>query len=118
MGYLFVHYPKCSTCKKAKKWLEENKIEFEERSIVEDNPKWEELSEWYKKSGLEIRKFFNSSGKLYREMNLKDVVKNESDEKLLDLLSSDGMLVKRPILVKDDFVLLGFKETEWKEKLK
>ena len=111
---LFVQYPKCSTCRKAKKWLEENNIEFEERHIIEDNPTYEELKEWYEKSGLSLNRFFNTSGMKYRELNLKD--KRPEDEQL-KLLATDGMLVKRPIIVSDDFVLTGFKVKEWEENL-
>lgn len=118
MSYLFLEYPKCSTCRKAKKWLEENNIEFIDRMIVEENPTKEELKTWYKKSGVKLSKFFNTSGKLYREMNLKDKVKISSEDELLEILSSNGMLVKRPLLIKDDLILIGFKEEEWAEKLK
>ncbi|WZL74080.1 arsenate reductase family protein [Clostridiaceae bacterium 35-E11] len=118
MKYLFIHYPKCSTCKRAKQWLENNGINFKARSIVEDNPTKEELETWYHKSDLPLRKFFNTSGILYREMKLKDVVQTASEDELLDLLSSNGMLVKRPVIVADDFILLGFKEKDWEEKLK
>ena len=114
---VFICYPKCTTCRKAKKWLDDNSIEYEERSIAEDNPTYEELKRWYAKSGLDLRKFFNTSGKLYREMNLKDKLADMTEEEQLRLLSSDGMLVKRPIAVKEDTVLVGFKETEWAEKL-
>ncbi|WP_432405453.1 arsenate reductase family protein [Wukongibacter sp. M2B1] len=118
MKNLFICYPKCSTCRKAKKWLDENGIDYTERLIVEDNPTKEELRKWSIEGGIPLTKFFNTSGKLYREMQLKDVVKTASDEKLLDLLSSDGMLVKRPILVKDKIILVGFKEGQWEENLK
>lgn len=114
---VFICYPKCTTCRKAKKWLDDNSIEYEERSIAEDNPTYEELKRWHAQSGLDLRKFFNTSGKLYREMNLKDKLANMTEEEQLRLLSSDGMLVKRPIAVKEDTVLVGFKETEWAEKL-
>lgn len=114
---VFICYPKCTTCRKAKKWLDDNSIEYEERSIAEDNPTYGELKRWYAQSGLDLRKFFNTSGKLYREMNLKDKLADMSEEEQLRLLSSDGMLVKRPIAVKEDTVLVGFKETEWAEKL-
>ncbi|MGL4452899.1 MAG: arsenate reductase family protein [Sarcina sp.] len=115
MKALFLEYPKCTTCKKAKKWLEENNIEFEDRHIVEENPSKEELRGFYEKSGLTINKFFNTSGIKYREMGLKDVVKSASEEELLEILSTDGMLVKRPLLVLDNTVLVGFKEDQWKE---
>lgn len=118
MSYLFLEYPKCSTCRKAKKWLEENNIDFIDRIIVEENPTKEELKTWYEKSGVNLSKFFNTSGKLYREMNLKDKVKTSSEDELLEILSSNGMLVKRPLLIKDDLILIGFKEEEWDEKLK
>lgn len=115
---LFVQYPKCSTCIKARKWLEENKIEFENRDIIINNPTKEELSAWLKKSGLPIARFFNTSGKIYRENNLKEKVATVSESELLDILSSDGMVVKRPIVVGSDFVLVGFKEEDWADKLK
>lgn len=114
---LFVEYPKCSTCQKAKKWLLENQVEFEERHIVEDNPSKEELKAWYEKSGLPLKRFFNTSGMKYKELKLKDKLPDMSEEEQLELLASDGMLVKRPVLVGDDFVLTGFKEEEWTEKL-
>lgn len=113
----FYGYAKCSTVKKAKKWLNENNIPFEEIEITENPPSKEELEKVYKQSGLEIKKFFNTSGVKYRELGLKDVVKTESDEKLLEILSSDGMLIKRPLVYDDKNVLLGFKEEEWKNKL-
>ena len=118
MSVLFVEYPKCTTCRRAKKYLEENNIEFIDRHIVEENPTKEELKVWLGKSGLPINKFFNTSGVLYREMKLKDKVKTLPEDELLDILSTNGMLVKRPIIVKDDIVLVGFKEDEWNEKLK
>ena len=114
----FIWYPRCTTCIKAKKWLLENNIQFEERHIVEKNPSKEELKTWYKKSGLELKKFFNTSGLLYKEMGLKDKLKTMSEDEQLELLSSNGMLVKRPIVVDGDTVLVGFKEDVWKEKLK
>ena len=114
---LFVHYPRCSTCKKAKKWLEENNIEFTEKDIVEDNPTFEELKEWYEKSELPLKRFFNTSGMKYRELKLKDKLPDMSEDEQLELLASDGMLVKRPIIVSDDVVLTGFKVKEWEEKL-
>lgn len=117
MEILFVEYPKCTTCKKAKKYLEEKNIEFIDRHIVENNPTKEELKNWIQISGLPINKFFNTSGVLYREMQLKDKVKTSSEDELLDILSSNGMLVKRPILVTKDKVLVGFKEAEWNEVL-
>ena len=114
---LFVYYPKCSTCRKAKKWLEENNIEFEERHIIDDNPTYEELKEWYEKSGLDLNRFFNTSGMKYRELKLKDKRPEMSEDEQLKLLATDGMLVKRPVIVSDDVVLTGFKVKEWKEKL-
>lgn len=114
---LFVQYPKCSTCRKAKKWLEENNIEFEERHIIEDNPTYEELKEWYERSGLSLNRFFNTSGMKYRELKLKDKRPDMSEDEQLKLLATDGMLVKRPIIVSDDFVLTGFKVKEWEENL-
>lgn len=114
MKALFIEYPKCTTCIRAKKFLQANSIEFEDRIINEENPTKEELKKWLDMSGLPIKKFFNTSGKLYREMGLKDKVKTLSEDELLEILASDGMLVKRPILVKGDKVLVGFKEDEWK----
>lgn len=114
---LFVQYPKCSTCQKASKWLSENNISFDSRNIAIENPTINELKKWIALSGLPISKFFNTSGKLYKEGNLKDKVKIETDEQLVERLSSNGMLVKRPIIVTDQFVLVGFKEDQWKEKL-
>lgn len=110
-------YRKCSTCLKALKWLEAHEIVFEERAIVEQNPSYEELEEWYEKSGMPLKKFFNTSGKLYKEMNLKDRLKEMSEEEQLRLLSTDGMLVKRPLVVGEGFVLTGFREKEWEEKM-
>ena len=114
---LFLCYPRCTTCQKAKKWLDENKIEYTERHIVENNPTYEELKEWYEKSGLPLKKFFNTSGLLYKEMQLKDKIPTMSEEEQLKLLATNGMLVKRPLLIGDDFVLVGFKEAEWNEKI-
>ena len=114
---LFVQYPKCSTCRKAKKWLEENNIEYEERHIIDENPSYEELKEWYEKSDLTLNKFFNTSGMKYRELKLKDKRPEMSEDEQLKLLSTDGMLVKRPVIVGDDFVLTGFRVKEWEEKL-
>ena len=110
---LFICYPKCSTCQKAKKWLEANNIEYNERHIVEDNPTYDELKEWYAKSGLPIKKFFNTSGLLYKEMKLKDKLPSMSEEEQLKLLASNGMLVKRPVIVNGDTVLVGFREADW-----
>ncbi|MBC5996475.1 arsenate reductase family protein [Romboutsia ilealis] len=113
----FYGYSKCSTVKKAKKWLNENNISFEEIEITENPPTKEELKKMYKVSGLELKKFFNTSGVKYRELGLKDIVKTESEDKLLEILSSDGMLIKRPLVYDDKNVLLGFKEEEWKNTL-
>lgn len=117
MKVVFIEYPKCTTCIKAKKFLEENNVNFGDRHIVEKNPTKEELLKWMDMSGLEVRKFFNTSGKLYKEMNLKDKVKDISKEEAAELLATNGMLVKRPILIKDDKVLVGFKEESYKEIL-
>lgn len=117
MGVLFLEYPKCSTCKNAKKWLEDNSVEFTDRHIKEENPTAEELSEWHKKSGLPLKKFFNTSGVLYKELKLKDKLPEMSEQEQLELLATDGMLVKRPLIIGENFVLVGFKEAEW-EKLK
>lgn len=115
MKNLLVWYPKCSTCQKAKKWLETNQISFEERHIVEEVPKKEELEQWIKQSGLEIKKFFNTSGLKYKELKLKEKLPHLSDEEKIELLSSNGMLIKRPLLITDKKVLVGFKEKEWEE---
>ena len=114
----FICYPKCTTCQKARKWLDENNIEYEFRDIKLENPSLEELTAWYKLSGLPLRKFFNTSGLLYKSMELKTKLPNMTDEEMLALLSTDGMLVKRPFAIGDDIVLVGFKEAEWAEKLK
>ena len=114
---LFVEYPKCSTCKKAKAWLDEHNLDYEDRNIKEENPTLEELNEWYKQSGLPIKKFFNTSGVLYKQMNLKEKLADMSDDEQIKLLSTDGMLVKRPIVVKGDKILVGFKEKDWEELL-
>lgn len=114
---LVLVYRKCSTCLKALKWLDANGVEYVERAIVEENPTYEELKEWYGKSGLPLKKFFNTSGVLYKEMKLKDKLPTMSEEEQLKLLATDGKLVKRPLVVGDDFVLTGFKETEWNEKM-
>ena len=111
-------YRKCSTCRRALKWLEQNNIDFEERPIVEENPSFNELKEWYGKSGLPLKKFFNTSGNIYKQMNLKDKLGDMSEEEQLKLLAADGMLVKRPLVVGEDFVITGFKESEWEQKLK
>lgn len=115
---LFIEYPKCSTCQKAKKWLDENGVEYTDRHIVENNPTYEELKEWHERSGLPLKRYFNTSGMLYKSMQLKDKLPTMSDDEQLKLLATDGMLVKRPLIVSDDFVLTGFKEKEWTEKLK
>lgn len=117
MSVLFLEYPKCSTCKRAKAWLTENGIAFDDRHIVEDNPTAEELKEWWEKSGLPLKKFFNTSGLVYKEQNLKERLPDMSEEEQLALLATNGMLVKRPLVIGEDFVLIGFKEAEW-ERLK
>lgn len=114
---LFICYPKCSTCQKARKWLDSHEIEYTERNIVTDNPSYEELKGWYEKSGSPLKKFFNTSGVLYREMQLKDKLQSMSEEEQLKLLATNGMLVKRPLIVNGEQVLTGFKESEWEEKL-
>ena len=114
---LFVCYPKCSTCMKAKKWLEAKNISFQERDIKTENPSAAEIEEWYKKSGLPLKRFFNTSGKLYKEMQLKEKLAAMSEREQLELLGQDGMLVKRPIVVTEKEVLVGFKEKEWEGKL-
>ena len=114
---LFIEYPKCSTCQKAKKWLEEHGIAYQDRHIKEENPTAEELRGWHKKSGLPLKKFFNTSGMLYKSMELKDKLPGMSEEEQYELLGTDGMLVKRPLIVGEDFVLTGFREKEWEEKL-
>ena len=114
---IYVCYPKCTTCKKAEKWLKENHPKYEMRDIKEQNPGYEELKEWYERSGLDIKKFFNTSGNLYKEQGLKDKLPSMSDEDKLKLLATNGMLVKRPLLITDEMVLIGFKEEEWESKL-
>lgn len=114
---LFIQYPKCSTCQKAKKWLDGHQIAYTDRHIVEDNPTYGELKEWYEKSGLPLKKFFNTSGMLYKEMQLKDKLGAMSEDEQLQLLATNGMLVKRPLIVDGTTVLTGFKEAEWEEKL-
>jgi arsenate reductase len=111
---LFICYPKCTTCQKARKWLDERKIQYTFRDIKEDNPTYDELKKWYAKSGLPIKRFFNTSGLLYKSLNLKEKIPSMTEEECLKLLATDGMLVKRPLVVGDDFVLVGFKEDEWK----
>ena len=117
MSVLFVEYPKCSTCQKAKKWLEERGVEFEDRHILEQNPTKEELKLWWEKSVLPLKRFFTTSGQKYRELQLKDRILTMSQEEQLELLSTDGMLVKRPVLVGEDFVTTGFREKEWETLL-
>lgn len=114
---LFLEYPKCSTCKKAKKWLDEHQVAYDDRHIVEENPTFEELKDWYGRSGMPLKKFFNTSGMLYKEMKLKDKLPNMSEEEQLQLLATNGMLVKRPLIVDGNTVITGFKEAEWTEKL-
>ena len=115
---LFICYPKCSTCQKARSWLDEKGIAYDFRDIKTDNPTAEELRQWWQASGLPLKKFFNTSGLLYKSMELKDKLPNMSEDEMLSLLATDGMLVKRPLLVGDDFVLVGFKESVWSERLK
>lgn len=114
----FIEYAKCSTCKKAKNWLDANGISYETRPIREENPTAEELKEWQKKSKLPLKRFFNTSGNLYKELKLKDKLKEMSEEEQFELLATDGMLVKRPLLISETSVLVGFKETEWEELLR
>ena len=114
---LFIEYPKCTTCKKAKKFLDDNNIEYTDRNIKENNPTFEELKEWYVKSGFPLKKFFNTSGLLYKSMQLKEKLPIMTEEEQLNLLATDGMLVKRPILITENGILLGFKEEEWKQLL-
>lgn len=113
----FICYPKCTTCQRAKKWLDDNSLEYEFRDIKLNNPTLEELTKWYKKSGLPIKKFFNTSGLLYKSLDLKNKLPEMTEEEMLKLLSTDGMLVKRPLLIADDFVLVGFIEAEWEANL-
>ena len=115
---IFICYPKCSTCQKAQKWLNENSIAYEVRDIKTENPSYEELAEWHKRSGLPIKKLFNTSGLLYKSMGLKDKLPDMSEDEMLRLLASNGMFVKRPLLVTDRLVLVGFKEAEWSARLK
>lgn len=117
MSYLFLQYPPCSTCKKAKNWLDAQGISYTDRNIKEQNPTKDELALWYKRSGLPLKKFFNTSGLLYKSMALKDKLPTMSEDEQLELLATDGMLVKRPIVVGDDFVLVGFKEADWEARL-
>ena len=118
MSCLFIEYPKCTTCQKAKKWLMENKIDFEDRNIVENNPNEKELKSWIKKSGLDVKKWFNTTGMKYRELNLKEKLDNMSDEDKIKLLASDGMLIKRPVVVTEKWAGPGFKEIDWLQNLR
>ena len=113
----FICYPKCTTCKKAQKWLDENNIEYTLRNIKEDNPNYQELAKWYEISGMPLKKFFNTSGLLYKSMELKNKLPNMTEEEMLNLLATDGMLVKRPLLISDDFILIGFKVDDWTNML-
>lgn len=117
MSLLFVQYPPCSTCRKAKAWLDNHQQEYTERSIKEQNPTAEELKTWHSMSGLPLKRFFNTSGVLYKEMKLKDRLPSMTEEEQFQLLATDGMLVKRPLLIGEDFALVGFKEHEWAERL-
>ena len=114
---LLIQYPPCSTCQKAKKWLDERGVTYTDRHIKENNPTYEELKVWYEMSGLPLKKFFNTSGMLYKSLALKDKLPTMTEEEQLRLLATDGMLVKRPLVVGDDFVLTGFREKEWEEKM-
>ncbi len=117
MSILFLEYPPCSTCKKAKTWLDTHEVSYTARHIKEQNPTKEELALWYKQSGLPLKKFFNTSGLLYKSMALKDKLPTMTQDEQLDLLATDGMLIKRPLIISDSFVLVGFKEADWAEKL-
>ncbi len=114
---LFIEYPKCTTCQKAKKWLDEYGVKYTKRHIVDENPSYEELKEWYERSGLTLKKFFNTSGLLYKSMNLKEKLPTMTEDEQLKLLATDGMLVKRPLIVGENIVITGFKENEWRDKL-
>lgn len=114
---IFIEYPKCTTCKRAKAWLDEAGIEYTDRNIKDENPTIDELREWYAKSGLPLKRFFNTSGMLYKQMSLKDKLPQMSEEEQLELLSTDGMLVKRPIIINDDTIIVGFRQEEWEQKL-
>lgn len=114
---IFLEYPRCTTCQKAKKWLDEHNVIYNDRHIVENNPSYDELKDWYVRSGLPLKKFFNTSGLLYKEMQLKDKLPDMSEQEQLELLATNGMLVKRPLIIEDNMVLVGFKEAEWAEKL-
>lgn len=115
MNYLFLEYPKCSTCKKAKNWLDDNNIKYDDRHIVEDRPSVQELTSWINKSGLPIKKFFNTSGILYKEMKLKDKLNEMADEEKIELLATNGMLVKRPLVIGENLILLGFQPERWEQ---
>lgn len=115
MKNLFIEYPKCSTCQKAKKWLDTNKIDYIDRNIVTETPTKEELKKWITKAGIDVRKFFNTSGIKYRELNIKEKVKNMTEDEIYEILASDGMLIKRPLFISDKLILKGFKEKEWEE---
>ena len=117
MTILFIEYPKCSTCRKAKKWLEEHNLNFTDRHILEETPNYEELKEWYVKGDLPLKRFFNTSGNVYRSLKLKDKLPNMSEDEQLKLLSTDGMLIKRPLIIKENIIITGFKQKEWEEKL-
>ncbi len=114
---LFIQYPKCSTCQKAKKWLDQHKIEYTDRHIVEDNPSYDELRDWYERSGLPLKKFFNTSGLVYKDLQLKDKLPTMSEEEQLRLLATNGMLIKRPLIVDGDIVMTGFSEAEWTSRI-
>lgn len=117
MSILFLQYPPCSTCQKAKRWLDEHQVTYTSRHIKEDNPSFQELESWHQKSGLPLKRFFNTSGLIYKELKLKDKLPSMSEKEQLELLATDGMLVKRPLIIGDDFVLIGFKEAEWTDTL-
>lgn len=114
---LFIEYPKCTTCQKAKKWLSDNGLTFEDRNIKEENPTYDELKAWYLKSGLPLKKFFNTSGLIYRSMNLKEKLPTMTEDEQLKLLATDGMLVKRPLIITDEQIIVGFRQKEYEEKL-
>ena len=115
MKNLFIEYPKSSTCQKAKKWLDKNNIDYVDRNIVTETPTKDELKKWIPKSGLDVRKFFNTSGMKYRELNIKEKIKDMSEDEIYELLASDGMLIKRPLFISDTLILKGFKEKEWEQ---
>ena len=114
---VFLEYPRCTTCQKAKTWLDQHNVIYDDRHIVDNNPSYDELKDWYERSGLPLKKFFNTSGLLYKEMQLKDKLPDMSEQEQLELLATNGMLVKRPLIIEDNMVLVGFKEAEWAEKL-